>query len=95
MEPPRQAQLLELGEYTTPEGVRLRFNTIAPGAATSVLVATSPQLKHLGERYLEDCNDAAVLAGENLDGHAVAVAAYAVDSDNARRLWELFGTDVV
>ena len=89
IEPALQAQLRESGEYTTPEGVRLRFKTIAQGAATSVLVATSPQLEHVGGRYFEDCNEAPVLAGENLGGHAAGVAAYAVDPDNAKRLWEL------
>jgi NAD(P)-dependent dehydrogenase (short-subunit alcohol dehydrogenase family) len=89
MDPALQAQLRESGEYTTPEGVRLRFKTIAQGAATSVLVATSQQLEHVGGRYFEDCNEAAVLAGENLGGHAAGVAAYAVDPDNAGRLWEL------
>ena len=89
MEPALQAQLRESGEYTTPEGVRLRFKTIAQGAATSVLVAISPQLEHIGGRYFEDCKEAAVLAGENLGGHAAGVAAYAVDRDNARRLWEV------
>ena len=89
MEPAVQAQLRESGEYTSPEGVRMRFKTPAQGAATSVLVATSPQLEHVGGRYFEDCNESAVLAGENLAGHAGGVAAYAVDPDNARRLWEL------
>jgi NAD(P)-dependent dehydrogenase (short-subunit alcohol dehydrogenase family) len=89
IDPALQAQLRETGEYTTPEGVHLRFKTLAQGAATSVLVATSPQLEHVGGRYFEDCNEAAVLAGENLGGHAAGVAAYAVDLDNARRLWAL------
>jgi NAD(P)-dependent dehydrogenase (short-subunit alcohol dehydrogenase family) len=88
IEPAVQAQLRESGEYTSPEGVRMRFKTVAQGAATSVLVATSPQLEHVGGRYFEDCNEAAVLAGENLGGRAAGVAAYAVDLDNARRLWE-------
>jgi hypothetical protein len=69
--------------------VRLRFKTIAQGTATSVLVATSPQLEHVGGRHFEDCNEAAVLAGENVGGHAAGVAAYAVDPDNAKRLSEL------
>jgi NAD(P)-dependent dehydrogenase (short-subunit alcohol dehydrogenase family) len=89
MKPAVQVRLRESGEYITPEGVRMRFKTIAQGAATSVLLATSPQLEHVGGRYFEDCNEAAALAGENLGGHAAGVAAYAVDPDNARRLWEL------
>jgi NAD(P)-dependent dehydrogenase (short-subunit alcohol dehydrogenase family) len=89
MGPELQAQLRESGEYTSPEGVRMRFKTVAQGAATSVLVATSPQLEHVGGRYFEDCNEAAVLTGDDLGGHAAGVAAYAVDPDNAWRLWEL------
>jgi hypothetical protein len=50
MQPALQAQLRESGEYTTPDGARLRLKTIAQGAATSVLVATSPQLEHVGGR---------------------------------------------
>jgi NAD(P)-dependent dehydrogenase (short-subunit alcohol dehydrogenase family) len=89
MDPALQAQLRETGEYTTPDGVHLRFKTLAQGAATSVLVAASPQLEHVGGRYFEDCNEAPVLAGEDLGGHAHGVAAYAVDTGNATRLWDL------
>jgi NAD(P)-dependent dehydrogenase (short-subunit alcohol dehydrogenase family) len=84
-----QAQLRASGEYTSPEGVRMPFKTIAQGAATSVLVATSPQLEHVGGRYFEDCNEGAVLQGENLARNSAGVAAYGVNPDNARRLWEL------
>jgi NAD(P)-dependent dehydrogenase (short-subunit alcohol dehydrogenase family) len=89
IDPALQAQLRESGQYTTPEGVHMRFKTLAQGAATSVLLATSPQLEHVGGRYFEDCNEAAVLEGEGLGGNAAGVAAYAVDPDNARRLWDL------
>jgi NAD(P)-dependent dehydrogenase (short-subunit alcohol dehydrogenase family) len=89
MEPALKAQLREAGEDTSPEGLRMRFKTVAQGAATSVLAATWPQLEHVGGRYFEDCNEAAVLAGEDLGGNAAGVAAYAIDPDNARRLWEL------
>jgi NAD(P)-dependent dehydrogenase (short-subunit alcohol dehydrogenase family) len=89
IEPAVQAQLREAGGYTTPEGVQMRFKTIAQGAATSILVATSPQLEHVGGRYFEDCSEAAVLRRENLAGCAAGVAAYAVDPSNAARLWEL------
>ena len=89
IEPAVQAQLREAGEYTSPEGVQMRFKTIAQGAATSVVVAALPQLEHVGGRYFEDCNEAAVLAGGDLTGRAAGVAAYAVDPRNATRLWEL------
>ncbi|MEU3982374.1 SDR family NAD(P)-dependent oxidoreductase [Streptomyces sp. NPDC026672] len=63
------------------------LKTVEQGAATSVLVATSPLLEGIGGRYFGDCNEAEVLdhRGAPLQG----VARYAVDPDNARRLWTL------
>ncbi|MEU1616507.1 SDR family NAD(P)-dependent oxidoreductase [Streptomyces sp. NPDC005722] len=63
------------------------MKTVEQGAATSVLVAVSPLLKGVGGRYFADCGEAAVLdrRGAPLQG----VARYAVDPDNARRLWTL------
>jgi NAD(P)-dependent dehydrogenase (short-subunit alcohol dehydrogenase family) len=58
------------------------------GAATSVLVATSPQLEGIGGRYFEDCNEAAPV-DPTAETPASGVAAYALDPENARRLWEL------
>ena len=75
-----------------------RFKTIEQGAATSVLVATSPQLDGVGGRYFEDCNQAQVFRDDPADQAAAGryrpfepggVAGYALDLDNARRLWEL------
>lgn len=75
-----------------------RFKTIGQGAATSVLVATSPQLEGIGGRYFEDCNQAPVLTNDPADQTGPGsdrpleeggVADYALDPDNARRLWEL------
>ncbi|EWM18341.1 SDR family NAD(P)-dependent oxidoreductase [Kutzneria sp. 744] len=63
------------------------MKTVEQGAATSVLVATSPLLEGVGGRYFADCNEAETLdrRGARLQG----VARYAVDPENARRLWEL------
>ena len=61
------------------------------GAATSVLLAASPLLDGVGGRYFADCNEA-TLVDHRPEGFAepgTAVAAYALDPDNARRLWEL------
>ncbi len=57
------------------------------GAATSVLLATSPQLEGVGGRYFEDCNEARLLTGRD-DGGLGGVAPFALDPDNADRLWE-------
>jgi NAD(P)-dependent dehydrogenase (short-subunit alcohol dehydrogenase family) len=69
--------------------VRVQFKTIPQGAATSVLVATSPQLEGIGGRYFEDCNEAHLLDPDAPDTSTSGVAGYAVDPENADRLWQL------
>jgi hypothetical protein len=66
-------------------GVRLK--TPEQGAATSVLLATSPLLEGIGGRYFEDCNEAQVVyeSGSSFTG----VAPYALDPENADRLWDI------
>jgi NAD(P)-dependent dehydrogenase (short-subunit alcohol dehydrogenase family) len=61
------------------------WKTPEQGAATSILVATSPLLDGIGGRYFEDCNEAEVgkLSARN------GVAAYALDPEAAARLWEV------
>ena len=63
---------------------RSKLKSIPEGAATSVYAATAPELEGRGGLYLEDCHVAAVdddeLAGQG-------VRSYAVDPENARRLW--------
>jgi NAD(P)-dependent dehydrogenase (short-subunit alcohol dehydrogenase family) len=68
-----------------------RFKTIEQGAATSVLVAASPLLEGVGGHYFEDCSQSAVLGPEitDLNAEPRGVAHYAVDPENAHRLWEL------
>lgn len=63
-----------------------RRKTPEQGAATSVLLAASPLLEGIGGRYFEDCNEAPVVEKRTAD--FVGVAPYAIDPDNARRLWE-------
>ncbi|MBB3392676.1 NAD(P)-dependent dehydrogenase (short-subunit alcohol dehydrogenase family) [Rhizobium sp. BK275] len=69
------------------------FKTPAQGAATQVWAATSPQLAGLGGIYCADCNVAVI----SDDGAETSVRAYAVDPDEAARLWalsaELTGVD--
>jgi NAD(P)-dependent dehydrogenase (short-subunit alcohol dehydrogenase family) len=71
-------RLVDSGTYT--------FKTVEQGAATSVLVATAPLLDGVGGRYFEDCNEAAVIDASTPDAPG-GVAAYALDPDNANRLW--------
>lgn len=66
-------------------GSAISWKTPAQGAATSVLVATSPLLDGIGGRYFEDCNE----AGPNQPGTRRGVAAYALDPEVAERLWQV------
>jgi NAD(P)-dependent dehydrogenase (short-subunit alcohol dehydrogenase family) len=65
----------------------VRFKTPEQGAATSVLLATSPLVEGVGGRYFENCNEAQVVheSGRSFSG----VAPYALDPENADRLWEI------
>jgi NAD(P)-dependent dehydrogenase (short-subunit alcohol dehydrogenase family) len=64
------------------------LKTVEQGAATSVLLATSPELDGIGGRYFEDCNEAPVVHRRGEAGVG-GVAPYALDPDNAERLWEV------
>jgi NAD(P)-dependent dehydrogenase (short-subunit alcohol dehydrogenase family) len=81
MAPEALAELRASGQFT--------YKTIEQGAATSVLLASSPQLEGVGGRYFEDCNEAAVLEPGAPDASRSGVAAYALDPENARRLWQV------
>jgi NAD(P)-dependent dehydrogenase (short-subunit alcohol dehydrogenase family) len=85
-----------LSRYLDPEELErirasgvYRYKTAEQGAATSVLVATWPQLEGVGGRYFQDCNEAPVVETEPAEMPTVGVAAYALDPANAERLWEL------
>jgi NAD(P)-dependent dehydrogenase (short-subunit alcohol dehydrogenase family) len=83
-----------LQKHVTPEMVEnnegfetIPLKTVEQGAATSVLVATSPLLDGIGGRYFEDCAEAEVVTegGDWTSG----VAGYALDPGNAERLWQV------
>ncbi|HEY2983394.1 MAG TPA: hypothetical protein VGJ38_04530, partial [Jatrophihabitantaceae bacterium] len=69
------------------------FKTPEQGAATQVWAATSPQLDGMGGVYCEDCDIAEIATSDN----GLGVHAYAIDPDQAARLWtrsaELTGVD--
>jgi NAD(P)-dependent dehydrogenase (short-subunit alcohol dehydrogenase family) len=81
MDPEQLAGLRASGMFT--------YKTIEQGAATSVLVATSPLLESIGGRYFEDCHEAAVLDPGAPDTSGSGVAAYALDPEAAARLWQV------
>ncbi|MFG2480775.1 SDR family NAD(P)-dependent oxidoreductase [Streptomyces fagopyri] len=68
-----------------PTSTDVSWKDVAQGAATSVLLAASPLLDGVTGRYFEDCNEAA----PHRPGVRRGVAAYALDTDNAARLWQV------
>jgi NAD(P)-dependent dehydrogenase (short-subunit alcohol dehydrogenase family) len=64
-----------------------RRKTPQQGAATTLLVASSPDLEGIGGRYFEDCNEAVVVDRRGPD--YTGVAPYAIDPVNAERLWTM------
>jgi NAD(P)-dependent dehydrogenase (short-subunit alcohol dehydrogenase family) len=65
--------------------------TPAQGASTTLLLATSPQLEGVGGRYFNDNSEAIPVDERPSDVAELvrSVARYAVDRDNAERLWRL------
>jgi hypothetical protein len=61
--------------------------TIEQGAATSVLLAASPDVEGVTGRYYEDCAEATPITERA--GHIGGVARYALDVGNAERLWQV------
>ncbi|MFE5025649.1 SDR family NAD(P)-dependent oxidoreductase [Streptomyces sp. NPDC056656] len=74
------ADFIASGELALPPG-----KTVEQGAATSVLVAASPTVKGITGRYFEDCAEAQPVTQRA--GAVAGVAPYALDPDNAARLW--------
>ena len=71
------------GLKTPPE----RRKTVEQGAATSVLLAAHPSVEGIGGRYFEDCKEAAIVTRRPADYSGVAH--YALNADNAKRLWNV------
>ncbi|WSQ07307.1 SDR family NAD(P)-dependent oxidoreductase [Streptomyces sp. NBC_01231] len=62
------------------------MKTPEQGAATQVWAATSPRLAGLGGVYLEDCD---IADPAPADGERTGVKDYAIDPEQAARLWDL------
>jgi NAD(P)-dependent dehydrogenase (short-subunit alcohol dehydrogenase family) len=62
----------------------ITFKDIPQGAATTLYAAVSPDLDGRGGLYLEDCHVAGVTPGDGSAGYAP----WAMDADEAARLWE-------
>ncbi|MEU9149600.1 SDR family NAD(P)-dependent oxidoreductase [Streptomyces sp. NPDC048417] len=74
------AAFIASGELTLPPQ-----KTVEQGAATSVLLAASPTVAGVTGRYFEDCAEAEPVTERA--GSVGGVAPYALDRDNAARLW--------
>ncbi|WP_405905116.1 SDR family NAD(P)-dependent oxidoreductase [Streptomyces sp. NBC_00828] len=72
----------EDGKLVNPDA----FKTPEQGAATQVWAATSPQLAGMGGVYCEDCD---IAEPAPADGERTGVQAYAIDPEQAARLWAL------
>lgn len=68
------------------EAGAFRMKSVEQGAATSVFLATSPQVAGIGGRYFEDCGEAEVV--EQVTA-VHGVLAHALDPEAARRLWDV------
>ncbi|KAB2390460.1 SDR family NAD(P)-dependent oxidoreductase [Actinomadura montaniterrae] len=68
------------------------IKTVEQGAATSVLLATSPLLDGVGGRYFVDCNETETIDRRGDTPPLHGVARYALDPDGAQRLWTLSQT---
>ena len=69
-----------------PQSEPMRFKSVEAGAATTVWAATSPELDGQGGVYCEDCGVAQTI---DTPGESLGVCSYALDEDQADRLWAL------
>ena len=83
--PERLAAAQEQARGAEAAGV-FRMKTPEQGAATSVFLATSPQVEGIGGRYFEDCQEAEVV--DQLVGIR-GVLPHALDPVAAERLWDV------
>jgi NAD(P)-dependent dehydrogenase (short-subunit alcohol dehydrogenase family) len=66
------------------------IKSVEQGAATSVFLATRPEVEGIGGRYFADSSESAVVQRrEDASPGRGGVAPYALDRDNADRLWDV------
>jgi NAD(P)-dependent dehydrogenase (short-subunit alcohol dehydrogenase family) len=80
-----EEDLARLRADVDPSAPQVSWKDVPQGAATSVLLAASPLVEGVSGVYFEDCNPAA----PTQPGWRTGVAAYALDSDAAARLWDV------
>jgi len=81
-------------EAAKKEGYTIEWKSIAAGAATQTLAATAPELRNVGGVFLNDCQVTTVALSDTASPFASPHAhrAYAVDAENAKKLWKLSET---
>ncbi len=66
------------------------YKSIEQGAATSLVAAVAPQFAHTGGHYLDDAQEAYTVANDaDLAHHPHGVKEWALDADDAERLWDV------
>lgn len=80
-----EAQQADLLDRVTKSDPNFAWKTIPQGAATQCWAATAEELEGTGGVYCEDCHVAAVDDVSTTGG----VRTYALDKDNAERLWTM------
>jgi len=66
------------------------YKTVAQGAATTVVAAVAPEFAHSGGHYLDDAREAYTAPDDvQLADHSHGVKQWALDPDDARRLWDV------
>lgn len=76
-----------LARHIEPEEPNPLAKSIAQGASTSVLLATSPLLDGIGGRYFVNNTEARIV--DRVTDDMTGVAPFALDPANAERLWDL------
>lgn len=84
-----QQEMIDRGWIDAAGNIAAGFKTPEQGAATTVWAATSPRLDGKGGLYLEDCDVAEVAPAEIDPTNVHGVREYAVDPEQAARLWTL------
>ena len=85
---PRE-EMIAMGWMDAEGNLNELFKTPEQGASTSTWAAVSPQLDGRGGVYCDNCDIAPIEDPDSPYARFVGVKPYAVDTDNAERLWDL------
>lgn len=83
----RGLHISELANKIRGPQIENAFKTVKQGASTVIWCAVSKESDNIGGVYCEDCNIAQVV--DNVRDIPYGVRNYAINIDNANKLWEL------